>query len=80
MIVVVVLLAVVLTGCAAFQTTPAQDFARRAWDSCPHAANNALEYIEPSGRIHWRWVNSPSGTQEHIACVTEYYRTYPQPK
>jgi len=72
-------LAVALSGCATFKNTPQQDFARQAWDSCPHMANIALDYIEPSGKIHWRWVNSNAGADEHWACITKYYQEHPQP-
>ena len=72
-------LAVALSGCATFTNTPQQDFARQAWDSCPHMANIALDYIEPSGKIHWRWVNSNAGADEHWACITKYYKEHPQP-
>ena len=72
-------LAVVLPGCATFKNTPQQDFARQAWDSCPHMANIALDYIEPSGMIHWRWVNSNAGADEHWACIMKYYHEHPQP-
>jgi hypothetical protein len=75
----VVLLALALTGCAALQSTPQQDFARAAWDSCPHMANIALDYIEPSGRIHWRWVNSNAGTREFSECVAKYYQEHTPP-
>src|SRR6266403_1193912 len=72
-------LAVVLSGCATFKNTPQQDFARQAWDNCPHMANIELDYIEPSGMIHWRWVNSNAGADEHWACITKYYQEHPQP-
>ena len=72
-------LAVALSGCATFKNTPQQDFARQAWDSCPHMANIALDYIEPNGMIHWRWVNSNAGADEKWACVRKYYQEHPQP-
>jgi len=78
-IVIGAVLAVALSGCATFKNTPQQDFARQAWDSCPHMANIALDYIEPSGKIHWRWVNSNAGADEHWACITKYYKEHPQP-
>jgi hypothetical protein len=74
------LLLVALAGCAALKTTPAQDFAREAWDSCPKTANLALDYIESSGRIHMRVINSPVGVQDVEACINAYYATHPQPQ
>ena len=61
-------------------TTPEQDFARAAWDSCPKAANLALDYIEPNGMIHYRVVSNVSGIRELQECLREYYATHPQPK
>ena len=69
-----------LGGCAAMtKTTPEQDFARAAWDSCPKSANLALDYIEPNGRIHYRAVSNVSGMRELEECVRDYYATHPGP-
>jgi len=73
------LLLAALAGCAALKTTPAQDFAREAWDSCPKTANISLEYIEPSGRIHYRVMNSPVGMRDVEACINAYYAAQRRP-
>lgn len=65
-----------LVGCATFQNTPKQDFARAAWDSCPSMPNIVLDNIAPDGMIYYHWINSPAGTREHWACIERYYKEH----
>jgi hypothetical protein len=64
------LVALALSGCATFGSTPQQQSARTAWDRCPKTANLALTSIDPNGFVRYRAMSSAAGARDLAECLS----------
>ena len=69
-IVAPLLVAQVLSGCATFGPTPAQQSARAAWDRGPKTANLALTSNDENGQVRYRAMSGPAGARELAECLS----------
>ena len=64
-------IALVLSGCAHFQNTPAQDLALERWEMCKHAGSDVrLSQIRENGQILFRY-RGPSNHAAVVNCLSE---------
>jgi hypothetical protein len=73
----VLVVAVLLVGCASFQNTRQQDLVENAWRQCQLegriAGNVRLTRIAPDGRYWYASSDSAYGFTEVRACISEKY-------
>jgi hypothetical protein len=67
------LLALLLSGCATFANTPAQDRTWAAYEACRDRVprNIQVTRVEPDGRYWYQWVGSPYGMGVLQECMRD---------
>ena len=72
---ILLVLALMLTGCASMVNTPQQDRVWAAYNQCQaegRIANNIqMIRVEPDGRYWWQWSGGTHGSVAIQECITE---------